>query len=138
MGFKKDYNFGVENEEKVIAYLKSAWYTVEESKDDMSIHDFKITHNWNKVNIELKTRRCNKDTYEDTLIGANKLGEAWNKFYSKGQETLFFFSYEDWLYYINPFDYIPKREYKLQRWDRWIDSAKWWLYYKTEDLKKIY
>ncbi len=138
MGFKTDYEFGVENEWRVIEYLESNWYVIHREWNPTSILDFKITHDWRNVNIELKTRRCTKDAYEDTLIGANKLGEAWNKFYSKWEETLFFFSYTDWLFYINPFDYTPRRSFVLQRWDRWIDSAKGWLYYNTKDLKKIF
>lgn len=134
----KDYSFWIENEEKVIDYLEWAWYKVERTKSKTSIHDFFITHLDKKVNVELKTRRVTVDKYSDTLIGANKLGEAWNRFYKKGEETLFFFSYTDWLFYINPFELIPRREFKLQRYDRWIDSAKWWIYYNTKDLKKIY
>lgn len=137
--FMEDYNFGVESEVKIIEYLEWLWYKVEAPTTTTSIHDFIIyTEKWNKVNIELKTRRCNKDAYEDTLIWANKLWEAWNKYYKSWEETLFFFAYEDWLYYLNPFDITPRREFKLQRWDRGIDSKKGWLYYNTDSLIKIY
>ena len=135
--FKNDYNFWIENEDRVIKYLKSQWYKIEKQNDSTSIHDFTITFQGKPVNIELKTRRCNKESYVDTIIWANKLACAWEKFYSKGEETLFFFSYEDWLYFINPFDYLPRREFKLQRYDRKIDSPKWWIYFKTKNLKKI-
>lgn len=136
--FKEDYNFWIESEKKIVEYLNSIWFEITIPNSPTSILDFYITHNWIKVNIELKTRRCNKDDYKDTLIWANKLWEARNKFYKLWEETLFFFAYEDWLYYINPLDNIGRREYKLQRWDRGIDSKKWWLYYNVEDLIKIY
>lgn len=137
MSFKKDYDFGTWNEIKILEYLKGRGYIIEAKDDKMSILDFVMSAEGKKVNIELKSRRCDKDTYPDTLIGANKLAEAYNKFYKNWEETLFFFSYKDWLYYINPLNYIPRREYKLQRWDRWIDKPKWWLYYLTNNLEKI-
>lgn len=137
--FKEDYSFGVESERVVMEYLKKLWYNIEIDENKMSIHDWKITHEWRAVNVELKTRRCNHNTYDDSLIGANKLGEAWKKYYSKWEETLFFFSYTDWLFYINPLDALPRREYTTQRWDRWdFDRAKGWIYFQTSELKKIY
>lgn len=136
--FRDDYSFWVDNEWKIVEYLRKLWYEVE-TNHETSIHDWKITNNWRAVHIELKSRRCARDAYKDTLIWANKLGEAWNKYYSKWEETLFFFSYTDWLFYINPLDYLPRRDYVLQRWDRWdFDKAKWWIYFDTKDLKNIY
>ncbi len=138
MNFKEDYKFWTENEIKILEYLKSRGYKIEAKEDKMSVLDFVMDKDGKNVNIELKTRRCNRDTYKDTLIWANKLAEAYNKFYKNWEETLFFFSYKDWLFYINPFDSIPRREFKLQRWDRWIDKPKWWLYFNTLNLKKIW
>lgn len=136
--FREDHSFGVENEKIVIEYLEKLWYNIEKN-DKMSIHDWRITHEWRAVHIELKSRRCGCLDYDDTLIWANKLGEAWSKYYSDWEETLFFFSYTDWLYYINPLDSLPRRDYLLQRWDRWkFDKPKWWIYFNTKDLKKIY
>ena len=136
--FKKDYDFWIESENKILAHLNKAGYKIEPHKEEMSVLDFIMTADDKKVNIELKTRRCTKDAYVSTLIWANKLSEAWNKFYKHWEETLFLFSYMDWLYYINPFDFIPKRDFRLQRWDRGINSAKWWLYYDTKNLKEIF
>lgn len=136
--FTKDYILWIDNEDKVIKYLESVGYNIQRN-GDTDIHDFIILNSKGKpVNVELKTRRCTKDKYEDTLIWANKLAEAWKKYYSEGEETLFFFSYTDWLFLINPLEYIPRRDYKLQRWDRWIDNPKGWLYYDTKDLKKVF
>ncbi len=142
MSIKKllaDLEFWKENENVVEQWFKENGYQIVPSGSDTSIFDFHIELSWRKVNLELKTRRCAKDQYEDTLIGANKLWEAWHKFYANGEETLFLFSYTDGLYYLNPLEAIPRRSYTLQRWDRGgIDKPKGWVYYNTKDLKKIY
>lgn len=136
--FKEDYSFWINKEEEIVTYLESLWYSIE-SNWKTSVHDWRITNEWRTVHIELKSRRVECLKYDDTLIWANKLGEAWNKYYKDWEETLFFFSYTDWLYYINPLNIIPNnREYKKFRWDRWeFDKPKWWVLYNVRDLKKI-
>lgn len=137
--FLKDYNFWIEWEEKILRYLQKEWYKVHKT-ENVAIHDFVVTNEQNiPIHIELKTRRCTASQYEDTLIGANKLGEARNKYYLNWEETLFFFLYEDWLYYIKPLEILPRKEYILQRWDRGnTDKKKGWIYYRSSDLIKIY
>jgi len=136
--FLKDYNFWIEGEEKILEYLIKLWYKVHRT-ESTDVHDFIITNKENiPIHIELKTRRCTSSLYEDTLIGANKLWEARNKYYTSWEETLFLFLYEDWLFYIKPLEYLPRKEYVLQRWDRWIDKKKGWIYFKTSDLINIY
>ena len=134
--FKEDYSFGTNKEDVVISELNTLGYEVEKEWKT-SIHDLKFSKDWISYSWEIKTRRCDKDTYPDTLIGANKLWEAWNKYYSSWVETIFFFVYQDWIYYIRPFEHIPRKDFLLQRWDRWIDSKKWWIYYDTKDLINI-
>lgn len=138
--FQKDYDFWTGKEEEVKGFLeKTLGCKVETGDNDMAILDWKVTLRKKKVNIELKSRRATKDQYDDTLIWANKLAEAWKKYYSDGEETLFFFSYTDWLFFINPLNLVPRREFKLQRWGRWgIDKPKGWLYYDTSELNRIY
>ena len=132
----EDLEFWKESEIKTKNIFKEMWYEVEET-EQLAIHDFVFKKNWVRLNVELKTRRCKKNTYDDTLIGANKMWEAWNKFYSKWEETIFLFQYEDWLFFINPFDHTPRREYMLQRWDRGIDKKKGWIYFKCDDLIEV-
>ena len=138
-GFSKDYTFWKENEKRVVEFLSAEGYTVVAHEDEMAIHDlFILNAFWKKVNVELKTRRVAKDTYPTTLIWANKLWEAWNKFYKNGEEMLFFFSFTDGLYFLSPFDHVPEeRVFKLQRYDRGIDNEKGWLYYSVDNLIKI-
>lgn len=132
----EDLSFWKESEKLIIKAFEEMWYKVDINWAT-SIHDFKFMKKGVITNVELKTRRCSKEQYPDTLIWANKLWEAWNKFYTNWEETIFLFKYTDWLYHINPFDFVPRREHKLQRRDRGIDKKKWWLYYETEDLKEI-
>lgn len=137
MTIHRDLNFWLNWEQRVIDYLEANWFQIDRN-NTTAIHDFVITHNWARVNIELKTRRCEKDKYSETLIWANKLGESWNKFYKNWEETLFFFQFTDWLYFINPLDYLPRREYKKTRFDRWpADQSRGWIYFNTDNLNKI-
>lgn len=120
-------------------YLKSLWYNIEENKET-SILDWRITHEWKTVHIELKSRRCKHSDYDDTMIWENKLINAKEKFEKNWDETLFFFSYTDWLYYINPIQNEPDRlETRMGRYDRLgFDKPKPWIFYNVDRLKKIY
>ncbi len=131
-----DIEFGEWKEDSVIIKLEKAWWTEIEKTGKMNVHDYTaMDKNGRAWSLELKTRRCLKEQYEDTLIGANKVGKAYDLFYKEGKETLFLFQFTNGLYYLNPFDVSPRREFKLQRWDRGgIDNKKWWLYYHTDEL----
>ena len=137
MGILEDLKFGEESEKKISDYLVSIWYEVTSTKAT-DIHYFVVSKWGTNVSVELKTRRCESTAYTDTLIWSNKLAHAWDRFYKNWEETLFFFQFTDWLFYINALDYLPKREYKLQRWDRGIDWKKGWIYFNLTDLIRIY
>ena len=134
-----DIAFGEKAEDTVITLLREQGWTEIEKTGKMNVHDYRATNSeWTKFSLELKTRKCTKEQYEDTLIGANKMAKAYELFYKEGIETLFLFSFTNGLFYLNPFDHSPRREYKLQRFDRGgVDSKKWWLYYDTTSLKEI-
>ena len=133
--FKKDFDFWLANEWKVLEYFKELWRKIEPT-EDTAILDFKIVDkNWNTVHLELKTRRWAKDDYPDSMIWANKIIEALKRYNEKGEYTLFLFKFTDWLYYINPFFTLPRYDYRKWRWDRWnLDKEKAWAYYLKEDL----
>lgn len=134
-----DYTYWTKKEEIIKELLEKEWFTVELSESKTSLHD--LTFSKGKTASftgEIKSRRVEKNKYKDTLIGANKLAEAYAAYYKDGVEPIFFFIYTDGIYYLNPFDCLERREYKLQRWDRgWIDKKKGWLYFNTEDLINI-
>lgn len=86
--------------------------------------------------IELKSRRNWKDDYDKTMIGANKMAEAWSKFYKEWIETIFLFSFTDGDYCYNPIkEYYT--EYRAGRWDRGsIDQKKGWVFINNNLLKQ--
>lgn len=135
----KDLQFGFDSEKEVEEILVSLWLNVTRT-EDVAILDYIITDcNNNRINIELKTRRNKSTDYPSTMIGANKLGEAYNNFYKNGIITLFLFKFTDGIYYLNPFEQSSDViEYKAWRWDRGsLDWKKGWLYYNIEHLKQI-
>lgn len=132
-----DLKFGEESEDDVKSLLEKQGYTVEKTSKT-SITDFFLTKKVGRKEIryhaELKTRKCERSLYPDTMIGANKLGEAWNLFYREWVETLFLFKFTDWLYSYNPLQ-IYRTEFKAWRWDRGsIDWKKGWIYINNKDL----
>ena len=131
---KADLSFWECSEDNVLSVLEGKGYTVEKTSKT-ALTDFLITKGKQKYYVELKTRKCKLKDYPDTMIGANKLWEAWNIYYKEGVETLFFFKFEDGLYFYNPTSQYRK-EFKAGRWDRWgIDSKKWWIYINNNVLK---
>ena len=74
--FKKDYDWWVLNENEVFWILEGKWYNVVPEENKSSIHDFSFSKWAKKYSGEIKSRRCNKNTYTDTMIWANKLSEA--------------------------------------------------------------
>lgn len=130
----KDLDYWLDKEKELIEVFTTLWYELTETSLT-DILDFTLLHNWNKVNVELKSRRCSREAYPDTMIWANKLAEAYKKFYTDWEETLFIFNYDDWIYYVNPFTTTARIEYKKFRWDRWgFDKPKGYLFYNTNEL----
>lgn len=60
------------------------------------------------VLIELKSRRCNVETYPDTMVGYNKIEYA-NKHPDKS--VIFCFNFENGLYYH---EYNPDKKYNIR------------------------
>ena len=130
-----DLKFGEDSEDLVLNILEERGYTVEKTSKT-ALTDFFITKGAKRFHAELKTRTCSRVKYEDTMIGANKLGEAWNLYYKEGIETLFLFKFTDGLYSYNPIKQY-RTEYKAWRWDRWgIDKKKGWIYVNNKDLSE--
>lgn len=90
--YNQDRSFGIAQEENTFEKLKTKFgEDLEKIPSRYSVFDFK-----NKgCYVELKSRRCKKDTYPTTMIGENKLKNA-----SKREtDTFFAFNFEDGLFY---------------------------------------
>lgn len=132
--FRKDEAFGLSLEDRVKEHLESKWRNVE-TTNKTSVIDFVITKGKEKKYIELKSRRCSSKTYPTTMIGLNKLIKAHKIYDTSWYTTLFFFSFTDWLFYLNPQKCLPKYERKAWRWDRGgFDKKKWYCLYDIQDL----
>lgn len=139
---KTDLSFGEGKEDVIIKQLEAKGWIIDRG-NKTSIIDFyarKKNEDGRKKDkvyyIELKTRRNWKADYNDTMIGANKMAEAWNKFYKEWIETIFLFSFTDGDYYYNPIK-EHRTEYRAGRWDRGsIDQKKGWLFINNNFLKK--
>lgn len=124
---KRDLNFGKEKEKEILTILR------EHFKDDIEIINEKFcTYDYKGIkNIyELKSRRCNYNTYPTTMIGDDKLKD----------NIILIFSFFDGLYYIKyEEDKFNNYERKLfKRNDRGnIDKLKDYLYIPIKDLIKI-
>jgi len=136
--FTKDFAFGLEGESNVWELFENLGWKVEPT-NNTDVLDFKIIDKHsNEVWIELKTRRCEINTYPDTMIGLNKLIEAYKRYNKEWLYTIFVFKFTDWLYYINPFFALPRFDYRKGRYDRGgFDSEKGWIYFKTTDLVRM-
>ena len=133
-----DISFGEDAEDNFIKKLKADWWEVQRWHKT-SILDFHITRQpedkrrkLERYYIELKTRNwVSSKTFPDTMIGANKLAEAWYKYYKEWIETLFIFTFTDWTFYYNPIEKY-RTEFRPWRRDRGsnVDSAKGWIFIK--------
>lgn len=135
MDINRDLLFGEQNEQEVVDIFIDLWYKII-STDREDILDFKLIDSQDReIWLELKTRRCYKNTYPDTMIWLNKLIEAYRRYDRDWTYTLFLFNFHDWLYYINPFYILPRFDFKKWRQDRGeVDKEKWYIYYETKHL----
>ena len=136
--FLVDESFWIEWEKRLQENLEKIWLKVKAtSKTDLLDFDI-VDSKGNKVWLELKSRRCKKDAYPDTMIWINKLIEAYKRYNDNWQKSLFVFKYEDWIFYLDPFEVIPRFDYRMWRWDRGdFDKPKGWCYYPVNELSAL-
>jgi len=131
MSLQKDLDFGL-NKEKVVLKMINKFFNrnICQSLDKFSRYDF---YDY-KYSYELKSRRCEHDTYPTTMIAADKMKD----------KTIFLFLFTDGLYYIKykktfllfetKLFVRPKREGIN---DGINDVKKLYVYIPIEKLKKI-
>lgn len=89
--FKKDFDFGIAEEEKKLELMRSKFGDDVERTSKGCVFDYHSSTVW----AELKTRNCFKDTYVDTMVGKNKLDFAERSC----RDCFFVFSFKDGIYY---------------------------------------
>jgi len=90
--FKNDLKFGLEKELEVVDMLKLNWeeeVDIRNTKDiygdDYYIYDFEANSG---TSWELKSRRCNKHTYETTIVPFSKVRKT-------AKKQVFVFNFQD-------------------------------------------
>jgi len=129
--FKKDYSFGIKNEDKVLKQLNDYFEDglISKAKDKFSKYDFE----GNLFIYELKSRNNNYNAYPTTLIPADKI--------IKGKNQIFLFDFKDGLFYIH---YTKKefKQFKLEEFCRnkrtdYNDKKNLYYFIPIENLIKI-
>lgn len=108
--FKKDYQFGKQNESEILPIIKDFFDDdIKQINYMYSTYDFR----GNKGNYELKSRNNKLNDYKTTLIGKNKI----DKMIKYNTDSYFLFKYIDGLYYIK-YDDNEFKKFKCQNFVR--------------------
>ncbi len=130
---KLDIEMGEQNEKKIIGLCKKYFGLNKlEKTPPNAIFDF-VQKDDTLTYIEVKSRRCYKNKYEDTMVGHNKIKWLEN---NPHHNAYFVFMFEDgnYFYKYNPND--PDCEIRIGgRWDRGKVEKKLYYYIPTHKLK---
>ena len=91
-----DFKFGLKNEDNLINSISNCLGCELIKLDQCNTFDFKNKDN--TVLVELKTRRCSKNTYYDTMIGYDKVLESLKRL-KEDYSIYYVFKFIDGLYY---------------------------------------
>lgn len=127
--YKLDLKFGLEseinNKPLIEKFLNSNIKTYD---DKFSTFDF---YNDNCL-IELKSRRCNHNTYDDLMMNINKYEKGIKEICENKKHIYYFFSFEDGLYYYK--QNINHKHQKRMGKNRYGKPTQY-IYIKTKLLK---
>lgn len=132
--FWKELN-NAEKQETYIKPVLEKYFNVKLQKlDQFNLFDF--VSDDKKLYIEMKTRNCNLEHYNTSIVGKNKLDEA-SKLSKHNITVIFIFKFIDGTFYHiydKDYNYIIK---KCGRTDRGINEIKNYCFINTKDLIKI-
>ena len=127
---QEDMLLGLDGERSVIEILRQKMDPYMVTCSQFNLFDFE---SFNCL-YELKTRRCNYDTYKDTMIGMNKIQYAQNHL---EKDIFFIFNYKDGLYYWK-FNIIQPLNYRYGgRTDRGNNECKEYAFIPISYLTKL-
>jgi hypothetical protein len=131
--FDRDYNFGIQEEEKLIEVFRERFDKCLCKTNSTAIIDFISP----KTYLELKSRNCNHNKFNDIMIGDNKIQFA----LKTKRDVIFAFNFLDGVYFykFNKDDiFNNKINFRLGgRTDRGKDEIKRYAYISRELLEKI-
>jgi hypothetical protein len=125
--FKKDFAYGINKEKDLIKTLSEKFGVLEKCKNPYSLFDFY----GQDCKVELKSRRCNHNTYPTTMVGNNKLNYAKK---NPNTQYIFAFNFEDGLYYHKV---DLQKDYIIADGGGNGRAIKPYVYIPIEDLTKI-
>jgi len=129
---KTDEIFGFSKEEENLKLIKDLFGDKLQKTNKWFVFDYSCEDCY----VELKSRRCEKDKYPDTMIGLNKI----NYCDKANRDVYFCFGFTDGLYYWkydkDEFDEAVEVR-KGGRVDRGFNETKDYAYIKTSFLKKV-
>lgn len=105
---EKDLQFGFSEEDRLLRIIQENFGETFEKTPDHHPYDYTDGETY----IELKSRRCNHNTYPDTMIGYNKLKYAMNRPENK---FIFLFNFKDGIY---KHEFCPDKAYKIKQGGR--------------------
>lgn len=127
MSFKKDYFFGLNCESQVLPVIQKFFNRNITKSTKFEKFDFFDE----KYKYELKSRNCNYNTFETTIIPCNKVCKR----------VYFLFNFRDGLYYIKfrraIFDTFEKKEFVRHKRADYNDKELFYYYIPIKYLKKI-
>jgi hypothetical protein len=133
---KRDVVFGNKSEEEVLGRINKFFKGNFTKTEGFKICDYK--DKIKRILIELKTRRCKKDQYFDTMIGMNKMNYFNRKIRDKDYKVYLLFRFTDGLYYYDyNGDINPNWIRKGGRTDRGRREIKKYYFIPTELLKEV-
>jgi len=137
--YKKDRRFGIQYEKLLLEYLNKN-NTHDEKIIQRTEQHAQIDYYSKNWEIELKTRRCYKNSYPDLMMGKNKLTIA----EKTHKNTRFYWIFKDGVYYWdfepNPENDDEEIKYYFKnggRTDRGVDERKLLGYVFTDNLKLL-
>lgn len=132
--FKEDFDFGTAKEKSEIQVLREKFHPMlKKIEDNYFVFDFGCKNCY----VELKSRRCAHDKYEDTMVSMNKIEYA-----SHTERPVYFcFSFTDGIYFwqYNKED-LENGNVEIRkggRTDRGVDEIKDYAFIKNKILTKI-
>ena len=130
----EDIKFGLGNEDSVKPHLERYLKTKLTKTEQYDTFDYENEDG--SIKVELKSRRVNKNAYEDTMIGYNKVSAS-QKLVKKGCKIYFCFSFKDSLCIYNYKKTYEKYIRRGGRTDRGRDENEKHYYIPIRKLKNI-